>query len=547
MARFEITAPDGKKFEITAPDGASEQEVMSYAQAQFSKPAPQPEKAPDPTEGMSAIENGLAGFGKAVMDTRRGIGQMIPVRRNGQWEPLTTKAEIEESRRLDAPLMSTAAGFTGNLAGNAALLAPTALIPGAATVPGAAIIGGTAGLIQPATSATERLTNVGVGGLAGAGGQALANKVPGMLRGWQQNAANEAAQASQAAKQKFLAAQAGAAQGYVIPPADLNPGMVSEALSGLSGKIKTAQVASARNQNVTNRLAREALGLSDDVPLNLDTLNAVRQQAGQAYEAVKAVGTVPTNQAYMQALDDAVKPFTSQSNSFPGRKVPAVVSDIQSLKTGAFDAGDAIETIKVLRNDADAAYRGGDKLAGQAYKKAVDALEKAIDDQLVASGAPADLLKQYRNARQTIAKTYTVQGALNPETGAVDALKLARDLNKGKALSGELLEAAQFGRAFPKAAQALKEAPKATSPLDWAVGAMSGTATGNPLMLAGIAARPAVRSMLLSQPVQRAALNPGYAPSIASRMVPGLLDNEVARILAAPTAISGGLLANAGQ
>lgn len=533
---------------IEFPDGMASGDIESAIKSNFMsiKPA-KAEKPFDPTEGMSTIEKGLAGFGKAIMDTRRGLGQMIPVRRNGQWEPLTTREEVEQARRLDAPLMNTGAGFAGNLIGNAALLAPTALIPGAATVPGAALIGSAAGLAQPSTSTKETLSNVGIGAVAGGAGQAIANQVPRLLRGWQQGAATEAQQAAKANAQKFVAAQTGAAQGYVIPPADLNPGMMSEALSGLSGKIKTAQVASARNQNVTNRLVRESLGVSEDMPLNLDTLNAIRSQAGRAYEAVKSTGTVATNQAYAQALDDAIKPFTSQSSSFPGRKVPAVVDDIRSLKTDAFDAGDAIETIKVLRNDADAAYRGGDKLTGQAYKKAVDALEKAIDDHLVASGAPADLLSNYRGARQTIAKTYTVQNALNPETGAVDALKLARELGKGKPLSGELKSVAEFGTAFPKAAQMLKEAPKATSPLDWAVGAMSGTATGNPLMLAGIAARPAVRNMLLSQPVQRAALNPGYAPSLASRAVPGLIDNEIFRMMAAPAAISGGLLANSGQ
>lgn len=524
---------------IEFPDGMGAGEIESAIKANFmSIPKAAQEKAPDPTEGMSTVDKVRAGFGKAIVDTGRGVGQMLG---------LVSRADVEEARKRDAALMNTTAGTVGNFAGNAALIAPAALIPGAATVPGAAIIGGAYGLSQPSTSTRETLTNTVIGGAAGAAGQAVANKVPGMLRNWQTSQADEAARLTAQNSQRFSAAQAGAKQGYVIPPADLNPGMVSEALSGLSGKIKTAQVASARNQNVTNKLARQALGLPDDVPLNLDTLNTVRQQAGQAYEAVKAVGTVPTSQTYLQALDDAVKPFTSQSNSFPGRKVPAVVNDIQALKTGAFDAGDAIETIKVLRNDADAAYRGGDKLAGQAYKKAVDALEKAIDDHLVASGAPADLLKQYRGARQTIAKTYTVQGALNPETGAVDALKLARDLTKGKPLSGELRDVAQFGQAFPKAAQALKESPKATSPLDWAVGAVSGTATSNPLMLAGVAARPAVRSLLLSQPVQRAALNPGYAPSLASRTLPGLLDNEAFRLLAAPGLISGGLLANGGQ
>lgn len=496
------------------------------------------EKPLDPTDGMSTTQKVLAGIGKGMVDVGRGVGQMVG---------LVSRDDVAKARELDAPLMRTGAGQVGNFIGNAAMIAPAALIPGAATIPGAAAVGAVTGLAQPSTSTKETLGNIAIGGAAGAAGQAVANKVPAMLRGWQANQADEAARLTQQNAQRFAAAKAGSAQGYVIPPADLNPGMMTEALSGLSGKIKTAQTASARNQSVTDKLARNALGLTDDVPLNIDTLNSVRSQAGQAYEAVKTVGTVPTNQAYVQALDDAVKPFTSQASSFPGRKVPAVVDDIQALKTGAFDAGDAIETIKVLRNDADAAYRGGDKLAGQAYKKAVDALEKAIDDHLVATGAPADLLTQYRNARQTIAKTYTVQGALNPETGAVDALKLARDLKKGKPLSGDLKTVADFATAFKMAAQPLKEAPKSISPLDWAFGAASGTATGNPLMLAGIAARPAVRNMLLSQPMQRAALNSGYSSSLASRTLPGLLDNEVFRLTAAPMAISGGLLANGAQ
>jgi len=52
MARYRITAPTGETFEITAPDGASENEVMAYAQKQFSaQPAPEPMPA---AEGMAS-------------------------------------------------------------------------------------------------------------------------------------------------------------------------------------------------------------------------------------------------------------------------------------------------------------------------------------------------------------------------------------------------------------------------------------------------------------------------------------------------------------
>jgi len=37
MARYEITAPNGQKFEINAPDDATQDQVMAYAQSEFSK------------------------------------------------------------------------------------------------------------------------------------------------------------------------------------------------------------------------------------------------------------------------------------------------------------------------------------------------------------------------------------------------------------------------------------------------------------------------------------------------------------------------------
>lgn len=39
MAKFQITSPEGKTFEITAPEGATQEQVLSYAQQQFSQQA----------------------------------------------------------------------------------------------------------------------------------------------------------------------------------------------------------------------------------------------------------------------------------------------------------------------------------------------------------------------------------------------------------------------------------------------------------------------------------------------------------------------------
>lgn len=479
----------------------------------------------DPTAGMSFGEKLAAGAGKAVADLGRGAGQ---------WLGLVDRTDVEESRKLDAPLMKTGAGITGNIAGNVAMLAPTALIPGANTYVGASTIGAVTGAMQPSTSTGETLTNIGLGGAGGAAGKGLGDAAGKFVA----NRTTQAAASQQANAQKVAAAKQAMDAGYVIPPADLpNAGRLTEAVSGLSGKIKTAQQASAKNQGVTNSLVRKELGLPEDAPLNIDTLNSIRQRAGQAYDAVSSAGTITPGKTYTDALDKIAAPFNKAAQGFPNAKPSPVIAEIESLRSGQFDAASAVAKIKELRGSADAAYAQGNKDLGKALKDGASALEGAIDDHLTQIGAPADLLKNFREARQTIAKTYTVQKALNAETGDISAQVLARELGKGRPLSGEIRKAAEAGLSFPKATQALKEAPKALSPLDFGAAGLGLVGSGgNPLAAAGLLARPAARAALLSGPVQRNALANAGAPQSVNRLA-RLLQNES---VALPVGVLGG-------
>jgi hypothetical protein len=113
----------------------------------------------DPTEGMSGFEKGLAGVGKAFVDTGRGIGQRMG---------LVSPDQVAESRKYDAPLMKTGAGIAGNILGNVAMAAPTAFIPGVNTVTGGALVGAGLGAIQPTTRDESVIGNVLTGGATGA-------------------------------------------------------------------------------------------------------------------------------------------------------------------------------------------------------------------------------------------------------------------------------------------------------------------------------------------------------------------------------------------
>lgn len=68
MAKFQITSPDGRKFEINAPEGASQDEVLAYAQSQFSQMP----------KGQTTQETGsLKNFGLGALRGVGGIGASI--------------------------------------------------------------------------------------------------------------------------------------------------------------------------------------------------------------------------------------------------------------------------------------------------------------------------------------------------------------------------------------------------------------------------------------------------------------------------------------
>lgn len=125
-----------------------------------------------PTVGMSGPEKFLAGYGKAIPDMVQGIGQRLG---------LVDQSTVDETRRLNAPLMKTGAGMAGNIAGNVAATLPALAVPGASTILGAAATGGVLGLIQPTAQGESAIKNAGMGAAMG-GGAAVAGNLLGA--GW---------------------------------------------------------------------------------------------------------------------------------------------------------------------------------------------------------------------------------------------------------------------------------------------------------------------------------------------------------------------------
>lgn len=305
--------------------------------------------------------------------------------------------------------------------------------------------------------------------------------------------------------------------GYVVPPATSNPTALNKILEGIAGKLTTAQLASAKNQNATNTLVKRALGLNEDAPLTLDAIQAVRREAGEAYRVIRSAGTVVADERFAADIANIGAKYRGAAKDFPELAKSEVDDLIRGLSQNAdgtpkaeFDADSAVDLIAILRDKADKAFRTGDKGLGSAYKDATKALESVIERNLSGrGGAGKAILEQYRKAREAIAKTYTVEDAFNQTTGNVNAAQLASRLAKGKPLSGELRQVGQFGQAFPKAARDFNESLPGVSPLDFYATGGAAAITQQPWYLLYPFIRQGVRQALLSQAGQNALASPG--------------------------------------
>lgn len=242
------------------------------------------------------------------------------------------------------------------------------------------------------------------------------------------------------------------AVGYVIPPSSVNPSFKNNVMESISGKIATAQKASEVNQAVTDSLARKALGLSDTAPLTKEALSAYRTQAfNDGYEPLRQLGAIKTDQSFNTVLDDIATAYKGKG-TIPAIEKSEIAALVNAHKSEGFDSSDAIDAIRILRENANDAFKAGNTALGKTSKAIADAYEGQLGRLPQLTQSP-EMLTAYTNARANIAKSFTVQDAIKDGTGNVDARSLAKALQKGMPLTDELAIAAKFANAFPKAAQ----------------------------------------------------------------------------------------------
>ena len=304
--------------------------------------------------------------------------------------------------------------------------------------------------------------------------------------------------------QAQLVAERAIAEGATLPPTQVNPSMINRIIEGISGKQQTAQIASVKNQQLVNEQARKALGLAPDVEITPQVLQQFRAEKGLAYDALRSNPAYYADKQFFVDLNKEI----GRLQSMKSLDVSAELKLLNNLKQMNFAGDELVESIKRLRDNAQTnsspLANARDKDLGRAQKFAAKQLEDLAERNLKNFNQP-DVMNNFKQARQDIAKSYTIEKALNATTGNVSGADLGNLARKGKIVPAELQTLANAAGAYPSAFQNVARIGSVPgfSPLDIGTAGVASAAAGNPSVLLSAATRPTLRSIAASPIFQR--------------------------------------------
>ena len=454
-------------------------------------------------QGLSWTNEAIANIGDALLNTPTNVGNLIKA---AVGTPLVAAGASEF-----APEPTKLPDYIKGLFERAGLtnknLDPTTP---SGRIAKAALQAGVTSAIAPAQSLGQFGSNLLQGGIAGVTGQTVTEKTGspelGMAAGMTaapvmtavQNRAIQAGndmRARQSVNTDTLTRAREA--GYVVPPSSVNPTFAGNAIEGFAGKAALKQQAELKNQDVTNRLVRQELGIAENAPITEASLNQLRTVAAEPYRQIAGLS-------------------------------PMAGKALQRLRDTRAEAKDFWKHYDVSATPAS-------KRQAEALDQRAEMLERFIETTARRSGR-TELIDQLRESRTYIAKTYDIERALNLGNGNVDAQIIGRLLDRGKPLSGNLEVIAKFaegpGRQYSREGSKVPPSGVSGTALPMSVGLGAGGAHFvspeiGALMALTPFARGGVRSAVLSNPIQNLSVPSGQPSPLMTdtylrSLLPGL-------------------------
>jgi hypothetical protein len=505
-----------EKYQKAAPAAAG---PWTKYQAPAAAPAAPAADEHNPAAGQGFFRNAAAAAGRQAFEGFEGIKQGIAdmadpsgllrsagIRVRGLNE--RTPEQVDEQRRMDAPLLAAPGGTTGSIIGAIGTALPTTLIPGAGTTAGATLIGGALGATQPVGTNDSRVKNMAVGAVAGRVGQqagsALSSAISRRVAQLRADRAVTVEQATQRVGEQQMAsalsrgpsglnpAERAAMEGGERIGMRFTPGQkagspgAQKIEAWLQSKAMTSapfDAAERASKDAIARAAAKAIGETSDTLDSAVIARANDRMAG-VFESVRdpRVRTIST--------DEFVNKLAAVNDEFEGLLPGGSGVDAHPLVKRLFsyaEKGKATgEQLGGLSSKLSRAINkemtspSGDRELGQALGSVKEYVDDLVEQGL--DGAQKETYRQVRGQWRNLSLLTSRSTIVNPSSGAVNARALASVLQtKDKAgfLRGgnqsDMYTAARAAQAFPPIVGNSGTATR-MGPADWIASVPGGAA-----------------------------------------------------------------------
>jgi hypothetical protein len=255
--------------------------------------------------------------------------------------------------------------------------------------------------------------------------------------------------------------------GVAVNPTETNPTLGNKVRSEMAGTTEANVKLSQANQPKWNEMARSDpdINISKNMPLDENTLNALRGNAAQSSEQISKMGTMLPTEEHLAKISGLREEPTIGGKAQANEINTRVNEALDLLRGGTTDgsvqgvsAATLLENIRKLRHSARQFYKDttGDptKLAAaEANMKIANILEDVVDSNLTSSGF-RELGEQFKKDRRTMAKSYALEDALDLNTKNIDPHKIARVGKADNAMTGNFADMSKIVGNFPEIAQA---------------------------------------------------------------------------------------------
>lgn len=556
MPNFTFTGPDGNSITVTGPDGSTPAQAFQIMQQHLGgNPAQTKQAGVTPTSGpqagqfvpienagqvaaapqgsgaLGAVEGGVNTLIRGLTTPVAGIAGFLAPSGKEQQNLDAVNDFVGKNLLLHSDDADTQAGNDAvQGAVGKAMSAPAQALDAAYTLKQNAVRNSPLGKLPEnqaalgaGTEATDRL------GLNIAG-----NIAPLLIGPRATNAVGGKALVPDAVSQARTA-------GYAIPPSEAAiqgaSAPIGKVIEGLTGSAKLRTSAAIQAQKVTDDLAGQEIGIPSGTPLTDAALAAARQPHNAVYKQVSGLsdsyGKISADPAYQGTL---TKLSQDNSSSFGGN--PDIAALVDKYNKPDFTSAEAVEAIKSLRKNATSNYKASNAFQvknayelgdlADAQQTVANALENQIQRFAQKIPGQSDLVQRWQAARQSLAKIASVDNAIKEGTTNVSAPSLAKQLNKGMPLSGNLRTIAETANNFPRVLADPSKLGNKVPINMWesGVGGVGGTAAyfmHSPALAgavaAGLVGRPIARAGLLSKVYQDALVKkagPAINPKLAS-------------------------------